>query len=439
MQRGRYHPRLSPDPATAMPDPQAPTEAPPRVAVIGGGPAGLMAAEVLSLAGVAVDVFERMPTPGRKLLMAGRGGLNITHAEPAPAFIERYSAGRDALAPLIERFDATAIRNWAAGLGIDTFAGSSGKVFPVGMKAAPLLRAWLQRLRGANVQLHTRHRWTGWDDNGQLLFDTPAGQITHHADATILALGGGSWARLGSDGQWTGALTHRGIDIAPLAPSNCGFEIDWSAHFRERFAGAPLKTVSLRFTDAAGQTHERHGECLVTAAGLQGPLIYALSAPLRDTLANGPVNITLDLLPDRSETQLCTALAAPRGRRSLSNHLQRSAGLKGVKAGLLREVLSADQLDDPARIAATLKALPLRVLRTRPIDEAISTAGGVRFAGLDDALMLTEHPGIFCAGEMLDWDAPTGGYLLTACLATGRAAGAGALHWLRTKGFVTRS
>ncbi|MCZ4306375.1 TIGR03862 family flavoprotein [Zoogloeaceae bacterium G21618-S1] len=422
-----------------MPEPHPSAEAPPRVAVIGGGPAGLMAAEILSLAGAAVDVFERMPTPGRKLLMAGRGGLNITHAEPAPAFLERYSTGRDALAPLIERFDATAIRNWAAGLGIDTFIGSSGKVFPVGMKAAPLLRAWLQRLRGASVQLHTRHRWTGWDDDGQLLFDTPTGPITHRADATILALGGGSWARLGSDGLWTNALAHRGINIAPLAPSNCGFELDWSAHFRERFAGTPLKTVTLRFTDATGHMHERHGECLVTAAGLQGPLIYALSAPLRDALASGPVAITLDLLPDRSEAQLRTALAAPRGRRSLSNHLQRSVGLKGVKAGLLREALAAGQLDDPARVAATLKALPQHVLRTRPIDEAISTAGGVRFAELDDTLMLSAHPGIFCAGEMLDWDAPTGGYLLTACLATGRAAGAGALRWLNTKGAVTRT
>ncbi|TVO59129.1 TIGR03862 family flavoprotein [Denitromonas halophila] len=415
-----------------MPVPHPFTEASPRAAVIGGGPAGLMAAETLAQAGIAVDVFERMPTPGRKLLMAGRGGLNLTHAEPASAFLDRFSAGRENLAPFIADFGADAIRAWAAGLGIDTFIGSSGKVFPIGMKAAPLLRAWLQRLRAAGVRLHPRHRWTGWGEDGSLHFDTPTGPTRYRADATILALGGGSWARLGSDGRWTEALSLAGIDIAPLAPSNCGFELAWSAHFRERFAGEPLKTVALRFTDTAGHMHHRQGECLVTAAGLQGPLIYALSAALRNALADGPVGITLDLLPDHSEAQLRQALAAPRGRRSLSNHLQRSVGLKGVKAGLLREVLTAESLDNPTRIAATLKALPLQVLKPRPIDEAISTAGGVRFAGLDEALMLTEHPGIFCAGEMLDWDAPTGGYLLTACLATGRAAGAGALRWLES-------
>ncbi|TVO67262.1 TIGR03862 family flavoprotein [Denitromonas ohlonensis] len=420
-----------------MPVPRPFTEAAPRVAIIGGGPAGLMAAEVLSQAGVSVDVFERMPTVGRKLLMAGRGGLNITHAEPAADFLDRYSAGRDALAPLIADFGADAIRTWAAGLGIDTFVGSSGKVFPAGMKAAPLLRAWLARLRAAGVRIHPRRRWTGWHADGALAFDTPDGPLSHRADATVLALGGGSWARLGSDGRWVDALTAAGVGIAPLAPSNCGFELDWSTHFRERFAGEPLKTVTLRFTDPAGRRHERHGECLVTAAGLQGPLIYALSAPLRHALATGPADITLDLLPDRSEAQLRTALAAPRGRRSLSNHLQRSVGLKGVKAGLLREVLAAESLDDPVRVAATLKALPLQVLRPRPIDQAISTAGGVRFAGLDPALMLTGRPGVFCAGEMLDWDAPTGGYLLTACLATGRAAGAGALRWLSADSRVT--
>lgn len=413
-----------------MPLPRPTAETPPRVAIIGGGPAGLMAADMLSQAGRAVDLFERMPTVGRKLLMAGRGGLNITHAEPAAAFLDRYSAGRDALAPFIADFGADAIRAWAAELGIDTFVGSSGKVFPAGMKAAPLLRAWLARLRGAGVRIHPRHRWTGWQADGALRFDTPDGPLSHHADTTVLALGGGSWARLGSDGRWVEALSAAGIDVAPLAPSNCGFELDWSAHFRERFAGEPLKTVTLRFTDPAGGRHERHGECLVTAAGLQGPLIYALSAPLREALAAGPVDVTLDLLPDRSEAQLHQALAAPRGRRSLSNHLQRSVGLKGVKVGLLREVLPPAALDDPARTAATLKALPLRVCRPRPIDEAISTAGGVRFGGLDAALMLTARPGVFCAGEMLDWDAPTGGYLLTACLATGRAAGLGACRWL---------
>ncbi|MBT0963065.1 TIGR03862 family flavoprotein [Denitromonas iodatirespirans] len=407
--------------------------APPRVAVIGGGPAGLMAADVLSQAGVAVAVFERMPTVGRKLLMAGRGGLNLTHAEDPSTFLARYGRHHGALAPFIARFDATAVRAWAAGLGIDTFVGSSGKVFPVGMKAAPLLRAWLARLQAAGVHLHPRHRWTGWDADGALRFDTPAGPVGYRADATVLALGGGSWARLGTDGSWAPVLADAGLDVAPLTPSNCGYEIAWSAHFRERFAGEPLKAVRLSITDPAGQVHTRQGECLVTAAGLQGPLIYALGAVLREAVATGPATIVLDLMPERSEAQLAAALATPRGARSLSNHLQRRIGLKGIKAALLREALSGAALDDTGAIARTLKALPLQVLRARPIDEAISTAGGVRFAGLDHRLMSTARPGLFCAGEMLDWDAPTGGYLLTACLATGRAAGAGALHWLSTR------
>ena len=416
-----------------MPHARPDSENAARVAVIGGGPAGLMAAEVLSQAGLAVDLFERMPTVGRKLLMAGRGGLNLTHAEPAAAFRARYGRHLDALAPFLDRFDADAVRRWAAGLGIDTFVGSSGKVFPVGMKAAPLLRAWLARLRATGVRIHTRHRWSGWGTDGALCFETPAGPIAHHADATVLALGGGSWARLGSDGRWAPLLADAGLDIAPLTPSNCGYEIAWSAHFRERFAGAPLKAVRLSVTDAAGQVHSRPGECLVTAAGLQGPLVYALGAVLREAVAAGPAHVMLDLMPERSEAQLAAALAAPRGARSLSNHLQRRIGLKGIKAALLREVLTGAALDDADEIARTLKALPLEVLRARPIDEAISTAGGVRFTGLDPHLMVLARPGLFCAGEMLDWDAPTGGYLLTACLATGRAAGAGALHWLSTR------
>ena len=401
------------------------------IAVIGGGPAGLAAAEVLSAGGYRVDVFDAMPSPGRKFLLAGIGGLNLTHSEPTAEFVGRYAERAKQLAPLLHAFDAAALREWAAGLGVQTFVGSSGRVFPNEMKAAPLLRAWLHRLREAGVRLHVRHRWLGWSQ-ADLRFATPNGETMVTAGAVVLALGGGSWARLGSDGAWIPWLAERGVDIAPLRPSNCGFDVAWSEHLRERHAGQPLKNVVARVTDTHGTEHARAGECLITASGIEGNLIYALSAPLRDTLeAHGEATLHLDLAPGRTQQRLQEDLARPRGRRSLSSHLQSKAGIEGVKAALLRECTTREVMDDAAQLAAAIKNLPLRLLRPRPLDEAISSAGGVRFEALDEDLMLKQLPGVFCCGEMLDWEAPTGGYLLTACFATGRQAGGGAARWLR--------
>lgn len=396
------------------------------VAVIGGGPAGLMAAEVLSAAGVQVDVYDAMPSVGRKFLMAGKGGMNITHSEPLERFIGRYGARREYIAPLLTRFGPDALRAWIHGLGIDTFVGSSGRVFPADMKAAPLLRAWLHRLRTAGVRLHMRHRWLGWDDAGALRFTTPAGEVAVRPDAVVLALGGGSWARLGSDGAWVPLLQERGIKVAPLRPSNCGFEVDWSQHLRTRHAGQPVKPVVVSF---AGEC--RQGELMVTEYGVEGGVVYALSAALREAIAaDGQAALLLDLVPGREQARLAADLARPRGRDSLAKHLRRHAGIEGVKASLLRELAPSEALNDPARLAALLKALPLPLRATRPLDEAISSAGGVRFEAMDEHLMLRELPGVFCAGEMLDWEAPTGGYLLTACFASGRAAGEGVRDWL---------
>jgi uncharacterized flavoprotein (TIGR03862 family) len=395
------------------------------VAIIGGGPAGLMAAEVLSGHGIQVDLYDAMPSLGRKFLMAGKGGLNLTHSEPIDAFLARYGERRPQLEPLIAAFGPDDLRAWAAGLGVDTFVGTSGRVFPAEMKAAPLLRAWLHRLRGAGVRFHVRHRWLGWDAEGGLRFATPAGEQTVAAAATVLALGGGSWAKLGSDGAWVSVLARRGVPVAPLKPANCGFDCAWSEHFRSRYAGEPLKSVALAF---AGET--RRGEFVVTEHGVEGSLVYAYSARLRDAIeCDGSATFELDLLPDWPAERVLAEVTRPRGSRSLSSHLQSRLGLTGVKAGLLRECLAKDEFADPARLAAAIKALPIPVLAPRPIDEAISTAGGVAFAALDEGLMLRDLPGVFCAGEMLDWEAPTGGYLLTACLASGRAAGrAAAIH-----------
>lgn len=396
------------------------------IAIIGGGPAGLMAAEAAVERGASVDVYDAMPSVGRKFLLAGKGGLNLTHSESFDSFLSRYGARRVRLAPLLKTFGPGELRAWAQELGIETRVGSSGRVFPAGMKAAPLLRAWLHCLRAAGVHLHVRHRWTGWDGDGALRFATPHGERTARADAVVLALGGGSWPQLGSDGAWVPLLAQRGVALVPLRPSNCGFDSGWSAHFREKFAGSPVKTVAASF---AGRTQT--GDFIVTKTGVEGGAIYALSALLRDAIETaGFAALSLDLAPDRDLARLTAELSHPRGRRSLSSHIQSRIGLKGVKMGLLRELATAEALADPARLAAAIKALPLKLVAARPLAEAISSAGGVAFEALDDRLMIRALPGVFCAGEMLDWEAPTGGYLLTACFATGRAAGAGAVAWL---------
>ncbi|WP_376781484.1 TIGR03862 family flavoprotein [Stutzerimonas nitrititolerans] len=404
------------------------TQAATRIAIIGGGPAGLMAAEVLSQAGIAVDLYDAMPSVGRKFLLAGVGGMNITHAEDYATFVSRYRQRADHLRPLLDAFNPAALREWIHGLGIDTFVGSSGRVFPTDMKAAPLLRAWLKRLRDSGVQIHTRQRWLGWSEDGQLRIAGTEGESRLKPTATLLALGGGSWARLGSDGAWVPLLQARGVTIAPLQPANCGFEVaGWSQHLVEKFAGAPLKTVSLALP---GETLRR-GEFVLTATGIEGSLVYALSADIRERInATGSATLLLDLLPDRSQAQIAGALARPRGSQSMAKHLHRQLKLDGAKAALLRELTAAETFQAPQALAAAIKALPIPLVRPRPLDEAISSAGGVPFEALDENLMLRQLPGVFCAGEMLDWEAPTGGYLLTACFATGRAAAEGVLRWL---------
>ena len=404
---------------------------PHRVAVIGGGPAGLMAADVLAAGGVQVDVFDAMPSVARKFLLAGKGGMNITHSEPYDDFVARYGARSGEVAAWLADFRPEDVRAWIHGLGIDTFVGTSGRVFPTDMKAAPLLRAWLHRLREAGVRFHMRHRWLGWQEDALhdvLKFTTPDGAMLIQADAVVLALGGASWARLGSDGAWVPLLEQRQVAVAPLVPANCGFDVGWSPHFSEKHAGAPLTTVAIGYEERDGSRARRQGQFVVTSTGIEGSLVYALSNVLRDQIAErGETTIWLDLAPDHDAARVRAEVLRPRGARSMSSHLQSRLGIKGVKAGLLRECLAqADYMDEEV-LAGAIKALPLVLKRPRPIDEAISSAGGVRFEAIGEHGQLRAVPGVFVAGEMIDWEAPTGGYLLTACFASGRAAAQGVL------------
>lgn len=400
-------------------------------AVIGAGPAGLMAAEQLALGGMRVIVFDGMGAPARKFLLAGRGGLNLTHSEALPDFLARYGAAQAWLTPALEAFGPEQLRAWADDLGQPTFVGSSGRVFPVAMKASPLLRAWLRRLDAQGVQLRLKHRWTGWDGEGRLSFDTAAGPRSIAARATVLALGGASWPRLGSDGSWSDLLAAKDIAIAPLRPANCGFVAQWSALFADKYQGAPLKNVALSF----GARTVR-GEAVITRDGIEGGAIYAISAVLRDAiLAHGEAKLSIALRPDITAADLAARLAKPRGKQSLSTYLRKAAGLSPAGIGLLQEAahgtgvalatLPADQL------AALINAVPVRLVAAAPIAKAISTAGGIALGEIDADYMLRKLPGVFAAGEMLDWEAPTGGYLLTACFATGVMAGRGALRWLQ--------
>ncbi|MFN7101531.1 MAG: TIGR03862 family flavoprotein [Pseudorhizobium sp.] len=396
-----------------------------KIAIIGGGPAGLMAAQVLAAAGHAVSVYEAMPTFGRKFLLAGKSGLNITHSEDFDTFRTRFFAASERLGPALDAFTPDDVRAWTAELGTETFVGSSGRVFPTAMKASPLLRAWLGRLEAMGVQLLKRHRWMGFEGDG-LALDAPEGRVVIRPDATLLALGGASWPRLGSDAAWVPWLQDKGIEIAPFRPANCGFDVAWSDSFRERFAGAPLKSVVAR--SAAGSSQ---GEFVISQHGIEGSLVYAHSAALRDQLDNdGQAALSVDLTPGRSEERLARDLARQDSKASFSNRLRKGAGLEGVKAALLRELLPEAPRMTPQALARTIKSLPIPLLRPRPIAEAISSAGGIAWAEIDARLMLARLPGLFVAGEMIDWEAPTGGYLLTACLATGRAAGQGMTDWL---------
>jgi uncharacterized flavoprotein (TIGR03862 family) len=407
-----------------------------QVAIIGAGPAGLMAAEVIAQAGHQVDVYDAMPSVGRKFLLAGIGGLNITHAEEFDKFITRYASqggNAERVAQWLKEFTPTQLREWVQGLGIETFVGTSQRVFPAEMKAAPLLRAWLARLRSQGVRFHARHRWQGFAKDGALQFIQPQGEMHSKPDATVLALGGASWARLGSDGAWAAWLQEHGIKVEPLQSANCGFDVKhpWSALLQEKFAGQPIKPVALQLTNSQGEAFKRQGEFVLTQTGLEGSLIYAASRAIREEInAHGSATIHLDLLPAFSAEKVLAEVSHPRGSKSLSAHLKSRLNLQGIKAALLYEVLSKEQMNDAQQLAQSIKALPITLGAARPIDEAISSAGGAAMDALNDQLMLEALPGIFCAGEMIDWEAPTGGYLLTACWASGRVAGHGVVTWL---------
>lgn len=396
---------------------------PKTAAIVGAGPAGLIAAEMLAKAGVRVDVYDAMPSVARKFLLAGRGGLNLTHSEQLDSFLSRYSEARDWLEPIIRTFDPQMLRQWCEDLGQETFVGSSRRVFPKSMKSSPLLRAWLKRLGDLGVKPHTRHRWTGWNDAGALTFETPNGAVAASADVTLLALGGASWPKLGSTGAWAPILEAKGVKISPLRPANCGFDVSWSEIFANRFAGEPLKNVTLTFEGKAVR-----GDAMVTTQGLEGGAIYALSAGPREAIArDGHATIHIDLRPDTALDALTARLERPRGKQSMSNHLRKAAGLTPLAIGLLREAAGKDLPQDPATLATLIKAVPVKLTATRPIERAISSAGGVSAGAVNAALMLRNMDGVFVAGEMLDWEAPTGGYLLQACFATGVAAARGML------------
>jgi len=408
------------------------TQAGSRLAIVGGGPAGLMAAEAACAAGMAVDLYDAKGSVGRKFLLAGKGGLNLTHGEAPERFAERYGARQREVRHWLDAFDADALRAWARGLGVETFVGSSGRVFPTDLKAAPLLRAWLRRLRESGVVFHMHHRWLGWQAQDALHFATPQGERAVPAEAVVLALGGASWPQLGSDGSWVAPLQQAQVDIAPLQSANCGFEIAWSEHLSSRFGGAALKPVVAHWVDRKGAVHSRQGECVLSEYGIEGSLVYAIGTELREQIAErGEALLMLDLVPGYSQQVLAERLAAPRGKHSIGDWLRRRAGLDHAKCALVFELADKPTLADPLVLAAKLKAIPLRLRAPRPIAEAISTAGGVRLEALDENLMLQRRPGVFCAGEMLDWEAPTGGYLLTACFASGLIAGRGAARWLR--------
>jgi uncharacterized flavoprotein (TIGR03862 family) len=403
----------------------------PKLAIIGGGPAGLMAAEVALSKGIRADVFEHMGSVGRKFLIAGKGGLNLTHSEDFEPFVGRYREKQAWVREWLSDFDANALRAWAKSYGIDTFVGSSGRIFPSDLKAAPLLRAWVRRLRENGVRFHVKHQCIGWNNKNELCFDTIEGLITFTPQASIFAMGGGSWKKLGSDGQWLSWIKSAGIDVHDLKPSNGGFEHAWTDHFKQRFAGAPIKPVVVSGFDLKDTHKHLQGEFVITEYGIEGSVIYAVSAELRNAIEkNGVAELICDLCPGRSVERLRQDLNTPRGKRSMTDHLRRHTGLEGVKIGLLYERLNKDEWQDNESIIRAIKSYSIRLTATRPIDEAISTAGGVTESAVNRNLMSIHKPGVFFAGEMLDWEAPTGGYLLTASMASGRLAGLSACEWL---------